>query len=254
MKRGLLIISIISTCLSYAAAQSDDSSLHEKSRIPRLNGHMFLTASHLRTSFTNTSVQADLGFGVTSPIEIPGIVIEDIEIPGFEGSILFFDMNVQYQQNFTPWLALFTSMKVGGRLGTEISTIVVDGVNTLIGGDIGWLVRIRKTQRFNISGTISVVNIAGNFVNVSEYIEEIIENNPEASVAKKVPAMSAVIGLRGAYAFNAMYGLQFHGEYAYGESLERGRSQGYFSLGVLGDLDFNPRKNVPCILHNDFIL
>ena len=57
--------------------------------------------------------------------------------------------------------------------------------------------------------------------------------------------MIASVALRGAYAFNPSYGLQANLAYCYGESLERGNSQAYFAMGVLGDLDFNPKHKVP---------
>jgi len=199
----------------------------------------------MRSSFINTSLQADLGFGITSVITVPGIDIGEYNILAFKGQLMFFDVDACYQQRFTPWLAMFMSLKVAGRLGTDMSTIVADGVNTLGGGDIGWLIRIAHTDRLNLSGAVSLTNITGNFINVSEYLEEVINNEPYPSVTKTVPAMFASLGLRGAYAFNPSYGLQANLAYGYGESLERGSSQGYFAIGVLGDLDFNPRRQVP---------
>ncbi len=57
--------------------------------------------------------------------------------------------------------------------------------------------------------------------------------------------MTIGLSSRGAYAFNPTIGLQANLEYAYGESLERGATKGYFSGGILGDIDFNPKYKVP---------
>ena len=199
----------------------------------------------MRSSFVSTSVQADLGFGSTSILTLPGIDIGDYEILSFKGQLMFFDVDASYQQRFTPWLAMFVSLKMAGRVGTDMSTIVTDGVNTLSGGDIGWLIRITQTDRLNLSGAITISSITGNFINVRGYFEELINNEPYPTITKTVPSMIASLGLKGAYAFNPSYGLQFNLAYGYGESLERGNSQGYFAMGVLGDLDFNPRRQVP---------
>jgi len=243
MKKLIYIFTILFIGSGSLSAQSSEPGA--ESKVPIINGHMFHSSSYLRSSFINTSVQADLGFGITSEITTPGINIGDYNILSFKGRLMFFDLDVFYQQRFTPWLAMFMSLKVAGRVGTDMSTIVADGVNALAGGDIGWLIRIAHTDKLNLSTAVSLANITGNFINVSSYLEEVINNEPYPSVTKEVPSMFATVALRGAYAFNPSYGLQANLAYAYGESLKRGYSQGYFSIGVLGDLDFNPKRQVP---------
>jgi hypothetical protein len=241
LKRIYLLLFLL-FCMGFAEAQSLEEA---REKIPTLNGHKFLSTSYLKSSFISTSLQADLGFGTTSELRIPGINIGDYEILGFRGKLLFFDVDVQFQQRFTPWLALYFSVKMAGRVGTNVSTILVDGVNTLSGGDIGWLIKIAQTEKFNLSGTVSLSNFNGNFVNVAEYFEEIIDDEPYPSVTKVVPALIAGFGLRSAYAFNPSYGLQLNIDYGYGESFERGLSKSFFLAGILGEVDFLPKHNVP---------
>ena len=243
MKKLIYIFTILFIGSGSLSAQSSEPGA--ESKVPKLNGHMFLTSSFMRSSFISTTVQANLGFGITSTITTPGINIGDYNILSFKGKLIFFDLDANYQQRFTPWLAMFMSLKVAGRVGTDMSTIMADGVNAMAGGDIGWLIRIAHTDKLNLSTAVSLTNITGNFINVSKYLEEIIDDEPYPSLTKKVPSMFATLGFRGAYAFNPSYGLQANIAYAYGESLERGNSQGYFAFGVLGDLDFNPRREVP---------
>ena len=243
MKKLIYIFTILFIGSGSLSAQSSEPGAEPK--LPILNGHKFLTSSYMRSSFISSSFQADLGFGITSTITTPGIDIGDYHILAFKGELMFFDVDASYQQRFTPWLAMFISMKVAGRVGTDMSTIVADGVNTLGGGDIGWLIRIAHTDKLNLSTAVSLTNITGNFINVSTYLEEVINNEPYPSLTKKVPSMFAVVALRGAYAFNPSYGLQANLAYGYGESLERGNSKTYFAVGVLGDLDFNPKRQVP---------
>ena len=57
--------------------------------------------------------------------------------------------------------------------------------------------------------------------------------------------MSAGVGLLGAYAFSPTFGLQFDMEYSVGESYIRDGAKGFFSLNIMGDVDFNPNYNVP---------
>lgn len=243
MKKLLTIFIVLLFCFNTGNSQTTYTD--PESKAPKLGGHTFPSLSHIKSSFVTTSLQANLGFGLTSPLKIRGLTIGDHEIYSFEGQLLFLNVDVQYQQRFNPWLALFLSFNVSGRMGTDMSTILADGVNTIGGGDIGWLIRIYQNKKFNLSGIIKITNVTGNFINVSEYFEDIINDVPDPSVSKKIPSMSAGIGFQGAYAFSPVFGMQFDAEYAIGESFERDGSLGYFSGGLMGDADFMPTYNVP---------
>lgn len=214
-------------------------------KIPAINQHKFLSNSHLRSAFVATSLQSDIGFGTTSLIKIPGIEIGNQELFSFQGKIFYMDFNLQYQQKFTSWLALYMSVKLTGRIGSDLSTIVADGLNTVSGGDIGWLIKIKETDKLYLSGTIKANNIVGSFVNVADYLEDVIDGEPYPSLTKKTPASSVGIGLRSAYAFNPIYGLQVDLNAIHGESLQRGASDTYYSFSILGDMDLNNLNNTP---------
>lgn len=243
MKKLIIIFIILVTCFENGNTQTASSS--DDKKVPVLYGHTFPSMGQYRSSFINTSLEANLGFGITSPFTIPGLEIGGYTIGSFEGQILFFSMDVQYQQRFTPWLSLFISTETAGRIGTEMTTIMVDGVNTLSGGSIGWLVRIMHKERFNLAGSIYLNNVTGNVINVKEYFEDLINNIPDPSVVKKTPTMNIGLGIQGAYAFSPTFGLQFQTDMAYGESFERTKSKAYFSGGFIGDVDFLPKHKVP---------
>lgn len=243
MRKHIQLFLALLFCSVIVEGQVDETSKIEKK--PYLNGHSFLSSTYLRSSFVSTSFQSHVGFGTTPVLEVPGFDIGDYEILRFQGQVVFFDLDVAYTQRFTPWLSLFFTIKVAGRAGTDISTILVDGVNALSGGDIGWLINVVQTDKFNLSGTVSVANLSGSFINISQYVEDLINEVPYPSVSKAVPSLIGAIGLRSAYAFNPSYGLQLNLSYGYGESFERGFSKSFFAMGIMGDLDFNPRRNVP---------
>ena len=243
MKKIITIALILLICVINGQSQTDAPI--KKQKIPKLNGHFFPSMGYFQSPLISTNLSTNIGFGQTSPLTIPGIVIDDYEIFSFEGQMIFVDLQVQYQQRFTPWLAMFFSTKLAGRVGSDMSSIMADGINTLSGGDIGWLIRVTESDKFYLSASISVEHLTGTFINVTEYFEEIINNNPYPSLVKKVPATLFGIGFRGAYAFNSMYGIQFDAKGSYGESLHREETQAYFSAGIIADVDFKPKKNVP---------
>ena len=243
MKKTVITVIIFLVAITGVGGQDTLSS--PKNKLPELYGHTFPAMLNGRSSFINTSLTAGLGFGNTSPLKIKGINIGDYEIFSFEGQLLFFDMNVSYQQRFTPWLALQVYLVASGRVGTNMSTIMADGVNTLNGGSIGWLIRVLRTDRLNLAANVNVNNLTGNFIKVSDYFRDIINNVPEPELTRTIPTLTVAGGLSGAYAFSPVFGLQFQAEYAFGESFERRVNNGYYMAGVTGDVDFNPRHNVP---------
>jgi hypothetical protein len=246
MKFKLLLIVILSLSLNSVTAQNESENSHKK--IPELNRNKFLSTSQLKSAFISTNLQTDIGVGSNSLIKIPGITIGDHELFSFQGKIFYMDFNLQYQQEFTSWLSLYMSMKLTGRVGSDLSTIIADGINTISGGDIGWLIKIKETEKLYLSGTIKANSLVGSFINVADYFEDVINDIPYPSLSKKTPATSVGIGLRGAYAFNPSYGLQFDVNAIHGESLQRGATDTYYSFGVLGDVDFKETSNTPIAL------
>jgi len=225
------------------AAQSDSTSRLRK--IPTMNGHSFPSMMHFKSSFINTSIYATLGMGTTSLLQYEGVTVGDYTILQFQGKILFVNAEVQYQQKINSWLALYLNFALAGRLGTEMSTILVEGVNTISGGDIGWLIKIKKSKKLNLSGSIYLRTYKGNFISVSQYFEDIINNAPDPGVINNVPAMSAGVGLQTAYAFNNMFGMQAHAQFLYGEAFSYEHNKAFYTFGLVGDVDFNPRHNAP---------
>ena len=242
MKKFIIILTILAFYGS-GFTQEDLQKLDWKVQV--LNDHTFPSISNFRSSFVTTNVEANLGFGITSPIEIHGLKVGDNELFSFEGQLIFLSMAVEYKQKFNPWLAMFINLRLAGRLGSDLSTILADGVNTITGGGIGWQIRIYQSKKFNLSTTVNVNNTSGSFINISQYVEDLLNNVPDASVTKTVPSLSAALGVQGAYAFSPVFGAQFHGSYAVGETFDRAGSRDFYSFGILGDVDFLPRQQVP---------
>jgi hypothetical protein len=106
-------------------------------------------------------------------------------------------------------------------------------------------VRIHEWGKFNLSASINLTNIKGNFINVKEYFEDLIDGEPNPRVVHSIPATNVGIGLYGAYAINPSIGLQFQSEFFYGESFVRGLTKGFYNFGVIGDFDLNPKYGIP---------
>jgi len=243
MKKIILVCSLAAFCFNLTVAQETE----EKSpnRQPHLNGHYFPSVGSFKNSFICTSLKIDIGYGSKSKIKIPGFYIQDYEIFSFEGRLAFLNLDVQYKQPFNSWLALYFNYKLSARLGTDMSTILVDGVNTLYGGEIGWLIKIFQSQKVNLSGSVGIRNFTGNFINVTQYFKDLINHVEDPKVVNVIPSLSGGGGLYLAYAISPTFGLQASAGYAYGESFIRDAESGYYNAVIFGDVDFNPAFRIP---------
>lgn len=242
--RSLLIIFLVFLSGPWSIlAQNDTSDIVLKK--PMLNGHSFNSVYTTKSAFIKTYLDAELGIGSTGFLTLPGLKIGDVEILGFTGSVAFATANVSYQQKINDWLAFNLALNVGGRLGTSISTILVDGVNTFSGGSLGWVFRIVKRQKLQMTGDLFVKNLSGSFINILGYVNDIIDSVPHPSVIKNIPVLNVGIGTQGAWAINETWGVQFGADLSYGESFNRGQNNLFSSFNLTGDMDLMPRHNIP---------
>ena len=243
MRKIILIVLLFTTGLITVSAQNDTTKIVLKKSM--LNGHIFTSINTSKSAFINTYLNAELGVGNTGTLDLPGINIGDLELLSFTGSVNFVTVNIDYRQKINDWMALRLGMSLGGRIGSNMSTILVDGLNTYNGGSIGWDFRLVEQQKFQMSGSIFVRNIDGSFIDITGYIKDIINDIPFAEVVRNIPVLTTGVGFQGAYAFNSAYGLQFGADYSYGESFDRNKQSFYTSVNISGDLDLMPRKRIP---------
>ncbi len=241
MKKILIVwLFFIVTFTGYS--QQPPHALFKKNR---LNGHVFLDYSRFNNPFISTSLKINVGAGSTSTITIPPMEINGLTTPAINGTIMFSEGEITYQQRFTPRLSLNIRIMMIGRFGTDAFSLLYDGVNTISGGSIGWRIRMVRTKRLILTTEVFVKNLSGNFINIKQFISDVIDGDPYASIIKSTPAMAGGINFEGAYAINETWGLQATTEWAYGESFIRGKESFTSKTSFLGEADFYPKHKLP---------
>ena len=223
-------------------AQSPTNSDLKKSQ---LNGHTFLDYSQSNNAFITTSLMINVGVGSTSTITIPPIDINGVSTPAINGTIMFAETGINYQQRFTPWLSLNINAIMVGRFGVNAFSLLFDGVNTISGGSIGWRIRMIRTKKLILTTGVFVKNLNGNFINIKQFVNDAIDGDPNASIVKNTPAMAEGINFEGTYAINETWGLQAATQWAYGESFVRGKESFTSKTSFLGEADFYPKHKLP---------
>ncbi len=242
MKKALTLILWLGMILSVSAQLDTSRNIYRK---PMLGGHAFHMNDQAKSPFIKTYLAGSIGMGNTGTMYFSGYIVGDKVILDFSGQLMFFNAGLEYQQRVNDWLAIYFNYGLVGRVGSDVSTILVDGLNSLSGGSIGWLIRLYHNDRFQLSGTLYLQNLSGSFVDIVGYINDLLDSVPNPEITKNIPVMNGGVGLKGAWAASQTIGVLFETDFLYGESFVRGVNSFFTGISLSGDVDFNPRYQVP---------
>lgn len=217
----------------------------QNNNLPKLNNHYFIPNSNTPSPFIKSHFAMNLGIAGSNDFENIILDIDGVPIIGLKGSLIFADLNFDYQQKIKDWIAFNIKVGVTARIGSELQSILTQGVNTVTAFRMGWLVNLAEGKRNKLSGNLQVNNYSANFISIRDFIDDIINGKANPSIAKNIPILNGGIGLRYAHAFNELFGFQGFGGVAYGESYERGSSEITYSLGGLFDMNLATKTKTP---------
>lgn len=218
---------------------------NSNTRVPTLNNHTFVPISMILGPFIDSHFQTYTGIGNSLNFNSPIYDLEGEPILGLTGEILFADLAVNYQQRITPWVAFKIKYSYAARLGTNVQTIWSQGFNTISSLDIGWHIKIYESEKTYLSTIIELQNASGKFVDIRNYIKDLILGNPHPSMTKDVPLLTGGIGFRFAWGVSPVIGIRGIAQSNWGEDYERTTYKLYHTFGTSFDLNFNRRYNIP---------
>jgi len=218
----------------------------EEPAVPMLGKTLVIPTMFIPDPFINTAAKVSLGYGQSSDIETPILEIGGETILGLEGELMFAMLVFEYKYAVQDWLAVWMEMRAAARLGNELQTVLAQGVNAYTGFKLGWLFRLKQTDRHLLSTSLMVSNGSTTLIDILGYVEDIIEGTGDASIVRSVPTLGTTGDLRYVYAANDYINLQLQGSAAYAESIERDKgNEWYYSfIGAIG-FDFMPKVHVP---------
>ena len=225
---GLLLLAFVP---EIAWAQESDN------RIPQLNGHTFVYISNVQYPFTNSLFTSNLGIGNANNLSYEIDDINGQPIFGIKGSLTYASLSFNYQQRIRDWIALYMHGGLTARLGSDVFSLLSQGVSTVSSFRIGWLIRIAEGEKYALSGTVGLNNSSGTFISIRRFVQDILNQVPNPSITTDSPILLGDFGLQFAYAFNQVIGLNLDGDLSFGESFDRKDADLRFALKSA--LDFN---------------
>jgi hypothetical protein len=212
---------------------------------PLIGDHYFTPVTYSNLPFTGTYFSNVLGVGQTTNLVHQLEIINGQQVIGLQGEMTFVEMGFSYQQNVRDWLAAYINLNLSARLGTELQSILSQGINTINAFEIGWHIKFLETEEMAFSANIELENYEGSFINVLGFVKDVINNHPNPQISQTIPVLNVATGLRYAWGINDLIGLKSSIDLAYGETYERGEN-GFSTAFTAGlDLDFYRRFNIP---------
>jgi hypothetical protein len=214
-------------------------------RRPSVGEHVFTPVTYSRLPFTNTYFSTFMGFGQTTDLIHKLNLIEGVDLRGLRGELTFLDFGFYYQQRVRDWLGAYVNINVSARVGTELQSILSQGINTINSFNIGWHIKLVEREKIAISTFAELQNFQGSFISVTVFLRDILAGVPNPSISENIPVLSGGSGFRFAYGINDLIGLKLSTDLVYGESFERGENKFTYTAGGGIDFDFFPRYDVP---------
>lgn len=247
MKAKTILIFLIFLLPLFLAAQTDSLSTGERS-LPVLNNHYFTPNSNFLSPFITTFFKTGIGGGV-SLNSIPVYVNDgEVLLGRLEGENTYVTADVHVQVEAKEWLAVWFRYQANARIGSSTPTILAHGVTAVTGFEFGWMLRLWHNKKSQLSGTITINNATVSAVNLSNFIKDIIDNpdSINTSLSRKKNPLDGVAGVRYAYSFSDMIGIQAFINASYGESLIKNNKNVWkFNTGILGSFNFIHSHDVP---------
>jgi hypothetical protein len=217
----------------------------DNNKIPELNGHVFVPSAFFDDPFMNSTLILSVGYGSTGEYKYPIFDIDDDQIYGISGQLIFLTLGFEYQQKIQDWVSLYIKYRLAARVGTNVGAILAEGFTSINSFNIGWKIRLLERKKAKLSTTFGISNYNGTFLSIRKFVEDIIDNQPFPSLVTNTPALNGILGFHFAYGISQLFGLNINYLNSIGESLERNKTAYYFSFNPGIDLNLYQRHNIP---------
>jgi len=213
-------------------------------KVPSLGHHTFIPLDKNFNPFITSQLKIMVGTAQTESFDVAQILFNGKDIYTLAGNIFFSSVIIDYQQKVKDWLAVYIRYSLAARFGTEFSSLYTEGLNTLSGKEIGWLIKVADRPKHLLTANLEISDQRANFLNIDRLLLNLVEDTI-ITVSENIPALFGSVGLRYAYAPNDLFGFTIAGDMAYGESFIRQKTGLYFQGGFTAEINLNNRTGIP---------
>ncbi len=234
---------VLAVAPAQAQAQAQESA---EPRRPTLDGHTFLPVDAIPDPFVRTYVRNTLGYASASNLEYPPVVLDGDTLIALDGDLSYATLSFEYQQALRDWIAVRVGFDARTRLGTQVSSLLLDGVT--VGTDFGmnWMVRLHQSKSTMLSGSVGVTSQDFTRVDLKGFVDDVIDGVPDPKLIDTIPVVQTTVAANFAWAISRPFGLTALVEGDYGDSPFRDRPEGWeYTYGASVDFDAGAAWDVP---------
>lgn len=235
---AMLVATVLPLCAGPAFAQEGPR--------PSLAGHTFVSTDQVPDAFVRTYVRNSLGYAQAASLDYPPLVVRGDTLLALDGSLAYAILGFEYQHAIRDWIAVRVGVGMRSRLGTQVSTLVAEGVTVMSGLEFGWLARLHQTPRTMLCGSLGVTSQTLTVIDMGQFVEDVVDGVPDPKLIDDVPTVRSAGGLRFAWAISRPFGVTLLTEASYGESPRRNEADSWeYGLGASVDFDAGAAYGVP---------
>lgn len=229
--------------LAVAPVQAQESAEHRR---PHLDGHTFLPTDLIPDPFVLTSVRTTLGYASATDLDYPPVVFAGDTLVTFEGDLSYAMLGFEYQQALQDWIAVRVGIDLRTRLGTQVSSLVLDGVTLGTDYSMTWMMRLHQSKSTMLSGSLGVTSQDFTRVDLKGFVDDVVDGVPDPKLIDTVPVVQTTVAANFAWAISQPFGLTALVEGDYGDSPFRDHAEGWeYTYGAAVDFDAGAAWNVP---------
>jgi hypothetical protein len=158
---------------------------------------------------------------------------------------VFAGLGFEYHHAVKDWLAVRFSFHVAGRLGTSSYALISEGATAALGYNLGWKLRIYQSRSVIVSGSVGLGNTAGTFLNLTEWVQAILEDREVPLVAGR-SSLDGSGGVQAGWGISRRFGVLGSLTLLYGESFSGEGENGWSTdVRVTGSYDARPDIKIP---------
>jgi hypothetical protein len=227
-----------------ALGQSEEELPAPRTRL--LNGHKFIPSARLPSPFITTEVNNSTGAGKAFDVET---VLGDFQGNPvvLTGDVTFLGVGFGYQQAVTDWFAASVAVGGFGRLGSEVESVLAQGVSTGFNFDLGTKFRLWRNERFFLSANLALASTSLTFVNVLDWARRVVETREltDSLLVATGESSSFRGGVQISYAPAAWLGLTGSAETGVGNAFGDNPTDLLFQGSIMADVDLDPVNGWP---------
>ena len=266
---------VLAACAIVALAapvRAQDTAQETGGRARELGGHRFVPSRIVADPFVASRFTNSIGFGGARNLEVPIYNYQDSLVTTVTGDLGFLNIDFEYQQQVTSWLALRGAAGAIARLGVDGFSFAAEGISTIYGYNLGATGTILRSGRFQLSAALDYSSNALYGVQPLTYLEGVAGEVRRAvdsvltgggtidrptidtilaridlsqyNVVEQGTADRTGVGLRAAYAAAPWLGFTVATQSGVGNLIQR-KDLGIIDVGAAASLDFGALWNVP---------